>query len=312
LPRGTFFGGSGQLAPPTAAIGPQVDVPVATGSPFKPKRLSTPLDKIVRHAASGKRSFTRTTEKRGRYVTSRAAGEHPDDIALDATLRQAAPFQERRALDRQERGVALAIESGDLRRKVRVRRAANLILFVVDASWSMAAQARMVATKGAILSLLMDAYQQRDRVGLIVFQKEEARLILSPTGSVERAKKVLKDIPVGGKTPLSRGLFLAYQVLLRERRKNAEVMPLLILLTDGAGNVSMTNRPPQEEALEIARLLRHSGVHAVVVNAEHESLDRGLARGLADALGGTCYTLQELRAQDLYETVRETLRGVGI
>ena len=107
----------------------------------------------------------------------------------------------------------LAVEKSDLQRKVRVRRAANLILFVVDASWSMAAAERMEATKGAIMSLLMDAYQRRDQVGLVVFQKEEARLVLPPTSSVELAKHRLADVPVGGKTPLSAGLLMAYRVL---------------------------------------------------------------------------------------------------
>jgi len=117
--------------------------------------------------AAGKRSRTRTERKRGRYVSSREMRGKPSDLAFDATLRQAAPHQIRRA----RKDVALAIESQDLRQKVRMRRAANLILFVVDASWSMAAAERMIATKGAIMSLLIDAYQKRDRVGLVVFQK---------------------------------------------------------------------------------------------------------------------------------------------
>ena len=110
-----------------------------------------------------------------------------------------------------------------------------------------AAAERIEATKGAIMSLLEDAYQRRDAVGLVIFHKDQAHVILEPTSSVELAQKVLKDIPVGGKTPLSSGLWLSYQVLERERRTNPEVMPLMILLTDGAGNVSMSDLPPQEE-----------------------------------------------------------------
>jgi magnesium chelatase subunit D len=252
----------------------------------------------------GKRSFTRSSRKRGRYVSSRDAGGKYTDIAFDATVRRAAPHQIRR----QRQGTAVAITSHDLQRKVRIRRAANLILFVVDASWSMAAQERMNATKGAIVSLLLDAYQKRDRVGLITFQRESARLLLQPTSSVELARQVLQDIPAGGKTPLSGGLLLAYQVLERERRKNAEVMPLLILLTDGAGNVSMTGLPPHEEALRVAGLIKGSGIRAVVINTEHESLDRGLARDLAEKMTAPCYTLQELGAQELYHTVRDELQ----
>jgi magnesium chelatase subunit D len=281
----------------------QAEMPVAIGEVFKPRRLETPLDRLTRHNA-GKRSFTKTERKRGRYIQSRPANGS-NDIAFDATLRCAAPHQ----IHRQNGNLALVIAAEDLQRKVRVRRAANLILFVVDASWSMAAAERMVATKGAIISLLNDAYQRRDQVGLIVFQKEEAKLVLPPTSSVESAKKALQDIPVGGKTPLSSGLLLAYRVCKRELRRNPEVMPLMILLTDGAGNVSMTDLPAHDEALKVANLIQRSGIRSVVINMEHTSFDRGLAQELADALGAPCYTLQELKAEELYQTVRGELKG---
>ncbi len=255
--------------------------------------------------SAGKRSRTKTERKRGRYVSSREMRGEVSDVAFDATFRQAAPYQIRRA----RKDVALAIESQDLRKKVRVRRAANLILFVVDASWSMAAAERMIATKGAIMSLLIDAYQKRDRVGLVVFQKEEARLILPPTSSVDLAQKALKDIPVGGKTPLSAGLVLAHQVLVRERARDREVMPLMIVVTDGAGNVSMTELPPQEEALRVASMIRKADLRTVVINTEHEAFDRGLAQTLADTLSGPCYTLKQLKAEELYQRVREEMKG---
>ncbi len=289
-------------APPLAYIR-KAEMAVDVGPTLRPRRLVTPLDRIVRKS-HGKRSFTKTSRKRGRYVSSRDAEGEYTDIAFDATVRQAAPHQVRR----QRKDTAVAITSCDLQRKVRIRRAGNLILFVVDASWSMAAQERMQATKGAILSLLLDAYQKRDKVGLITFQREGAQLLLQPTSSVELAREVLQDIPVGGKTPLSGGLLLAFQVLERERRRDAEVMPLLILLTDGAGNVSMTGLPPHEEALRVAGLLKGSGIRAVVINTEHESLDRGLARDLAAKMTAPCYTLQELGAQELYHTVRDELK----
>ena len=278
-------------------------MPVAIGRTFRPPRLQTPLDRMIRQG-HGKRSFTRTRRKRGRYVSSCDAQGQYTDIAFDATFRQAAPHQ----IHRNREKTALAVADSDLRRKVRIRRAANLILFVVDASWSMAAAERMKATKGAILSLLMDAYQKRDQVGLITFQKENANVLLQPTASVDLAKKLLQDIPVGGKTPLSTGLLLAQQLLDRERRKNPEVMPLLILLTDGAGNVSMTGLPPHEEALRMAALIKRSGIRAVVINSEHQSLDRGLAQQLADRMSAPCYTLTELGAEELYTTVRDELQ----
>ncbi|RMF46319.1 MAG: VWA domain-containing protein, partial [Anaerolineae bacterium] len=156
---------------------------------------------------SGRRSTTRTDRKRGRYIQARPANGKTSDIAFDATLRAAAPYQKRRS--EQRKRVAFAIQPQDLQRKVRVKKVANLVLFVVDASWSMAVAERMAATKGAIMSLLTDAYQRRDRVGLIVFQKDRATLVLPPTNSVQLAQRALTNIPVGGKTPLSAGLYLA-------------------------------------------------------------------------------------------------------
>ena len=203
--------------------------------------------------------------------------------------------------------MAYALRTSDLQRKVRVRRAANLILFAVDASWSMAVSERMQATKGAIMSLLTDAYQRRDRVGLIVFQKDRASLILPPTNSVVLAKKALTNIPVGGKTPLSAGLLLAYETIKREQTLHPDIIPLLILLTDGAGNVSMSNQAPQEESHRIATMIKEDGIKTVTVNMEHVAFDRGLAAQLAQQLGGPCYSLGQLKAEILYETVRKEM-----
>jgi Mg-chelatase subunit ChlD len=203
--------------------------------------------------------------------------------------------------------VAYAIENQDLQRKIRVKRAANLIMFVVDASWSMAVTERMQATKGAIMSLLTDAYQRRDRVGLVVFQKDRASLVLPPTNSIVLAKQALAEIPVGGKTPLSAGLFLVEQVFTQEKRLHPDVMPLMILLTDGAGNVSMSDLPPQEEAHRIAEQIHEDGIRSVTINMEHAAFDQGLARQLADRLGGPCFTLADLRAETLYQAVKEQL-----
>ena len=210
---------------------------------------------------------------------------------------------------RSQSDLALKLHKSDLQRKVRVRRTGNLILFVVDASWSMAASERMEATKGAIFSLLVDAYQRRDQVGLIVFQRDRARLVLPPTNSVELAQKALRDLPVGGKTPLSGGLYMAWQVIENARRRDGEVRPLMILLTDGAGNVSMTGMPAQEEANRIAELFEQSAMRSIVVNMEHTAFDRGLAQSLATALGGACYNLPELRADTLLSTVKREIGG---
>ena len=192
---------------------------------------------------------------------------------------------------------------------MRVRRAANLILFVVDASWSMAVAERMAATKGAIMSLLTDAYQRRDRVGLIVFQKDQARLVLPPTSSIDLAQRALKDIPVGGKTPLSAGLTLAQRVLAREMQVHPDVAPLVIVLTDGAGNVSQGGASPQAEAYNVAEQIAELDIRAVVINMEHQAFDQGLAARLAEHLDAPCYSLRDLKAESLYRTVKDELQS---
>jgi magnesium chelatase subunit D len=208
---------------------------------------------------------------------------------------------------RMRKNLAFAVRSSDFQRKIRVKKAANLILFVVDASWSMAVAERMSATKGAILSLLTDAYQRRDRVGLVVFQKNRATLILPPTNSIELAQRALADIPVGGKTPLSAGLHMAHEVVRRERLLHPDVNPLIILLTDGAGNVSMSDLPPQEESGFLAEGIAVDEIRSVVINMEHAAFDQGLAKNLADHLKAPCYTLGELKAETLYQKVREEM-----
>ncbi len=272
------------------------------GQTFQSRRIDTPLDRVTRHSG-GKRSYTHTTRKNGRYVSSRPTPGEYEDVALDATLRQASIYQTLREHD----DVAITLTDDDIQRKVRVRRAANMIVFAVDASWSMAAAERMEATKGAIMSLLVDAYQKRDFVCLISFQRDQANLVLPPTSSVEMAKRALHNLPVGGKTPLSAGLQLSYRVIKQARQQNPEVMPLLVLLTDGAGNVSFTGRPPHEESLGFARQIAMDHIRAVVINTEHQALDRGLAKELAHAMHAPCYSLGEIKAANLVDTVRREL-----
>ncbi len=273
---------------------------VESNEEFTARRLDTQLDKLTRDRA-GRRSTTKTDRKRGRYIQSRLPkGDKVKDLAFDATLRAASLHQKERE---GESDLALKLKKADLREKVRVRRTSNLILFVVDASWSMAVSERMEATKGAIMSLLTDAYQRRDRVGLVVFNKNQATLVLPPTNSIDLARKALQDIAVGGKTPLAAGLALAYDVFKKEALSHPDVMPLMILLTDGAGNVSLGHRPPQEEAHRLARMIKEATIRSIVINMEHAAFDQGLAQQLADALGCPCHSMADLKADSLYRAV---------
>lgn len=280
---------------------------VEASAEFETRKLNTELDKMSRRQ-SGRRSTTRTERKRGRYVRAVPAGNKVNDIAFDATLRAAAVHQKAREEQKKSSGMAYALRKSDLQRKIRVKKAGNLILFTVDASWSMAVSERMQATKGAIMSLLTDAYQRRDRVGLVVFNKDRASLVLPPTNSVTLAKEALKDIAVGGKTPLSAGLLLAYETIRRERNSNPDVLPMIILLTDGAGNVSISERQsPTDEAHAIAHLIKEADIRTVTINMEHVAFDQGLAKRLADKLGGPCYSLSQIRTDNLLETVQNEI-----
>lgn len=270
-----------------------------------PRKIDSQLDRLTRKKA-GRRSRTRTERKRGRYIQARPSRGKATDLAFDATLRAAAPFQQQR--EEMRKKVAFAIRPSDYQRKVRVKHTSNLVLFVVDASWSMAVAERMAATKGAILSLLTDAYQRRDHTGLIVFQKDRATMVLPPTNSIQLARRALADIPVGGKTPLSAGLYLAYQIIRREKTLHPDTLPLMIVLTDGAGNVSMSGLPPQEEAHRIAQQIAGDEIRCVVINMEHAAFDQGLAQTLAEHLEASCYTLTELKAENLYRAVREEMQ----
>jgi Mg-chelatase subunit ChlD len=275
---------------------------------FQPHRIEGARDRLQRQSP-GRRTRTRTTRKQGRYITSRPA-DRITDLALDATLRQAAPHQRRRREERSaaERQQRVILRRSDLRQKVRVRKTRNAVCFVVDASWSMAAEERMRATKAAVLSLLRDAYQRRDRVGLVSFQRDYATLLLPLTNSVELAQRRLQQMPTGGKTPLSRGLLMGYEVLERARRQDPEVMPLLVLLTDGQANVSMGDLPPQAESYALADFIAAQSIPAVVIDTEHPIFERGLARQLAHHLKGRYYRLEDVQERGLADLVRAELR----
>ena len=232
----------------------------------------------------------------------------PDDLAFDATIRTAAPFQRHRREERAHRKVAFVVKREDLQKKVRVRRAANLVLFVVDASWSMAAAERIEATKGAVLSLLHDAYQRRDQVGLIVFQREEARIVLPPTSSVELAQQALRNVPVGGKTPLSAGLLAAFRVCTarspaQSRDQAADHHP------DGRRGQRVghrdaaTGRGAADGDDDPRRALPH-GDHQHGASGVRPRAGPGPGDNF---VGGPCYTLPELKAEALLKTVRQEL-----
>ena len=240
--------------------------------------------------ASGRRS---TTEgPRGRMVGDRPMTSGA--VAVGATARAAVV---RRAV---EGGPVLAAE--DFREAVKEQRAGNLIILAVDASGSMGAERRMEAAKGAVLSVLLDAYQRRDRVAVITFRNEGAEIALRPTGSVEVAKARLNDLPTGGTTPLAAGIQAATE--LADRHRDGAYEPLIVLVTDGRSTAG-------PDPMDAATAVKRKGIAAAVIDAEDGHTRLGLARELAQAMGARCLTVPELDAGALAQAIREAERPSG-
>ncbi len=255
---------------------------------FDPVRLEAP--EKGRGGPLGRRS--RVVGETVHPVGDREGGEKPWDVALAATVRAAAPHQGSRGRS----GPGLVVRPEDLRENVREGREGNLILFLVDASGSMAARRRISAVKGAVLSLLNDAYQRRDKISLISFRGEGAQILLPPTSSVELAVSRLGELPTGGRTPLAAGIEKAAEVLERERLRDRERRPLLVLLTDGRATAG-------PDPLVAASGLRSLGAASFVVDTEEGYVRLGMAGELARAMGARCLRLEELRAESLVELV---------
>ncbi len=277
---------------------------------------------------AGRRNARETDSARGRYVRA-SAQRLGRGLAFDATFRAAAPHQKKR---KTPGGMALEVRQPDIREKVRLSKRGRLIMFCVDASGSMNAAARMKASKEAILGLLNEAYQKRDRVGLVAFGGTAARVLLPPTGSVEVARRMLAELPTGGKTPLAAGLAATAEVVQRELSRDPKLNPLVVIFTDGRPNVPLAaslgddidmsvagNRGggwgdgwgdggyADREVLNLAKsLAKDPRVRYVLVDIDtghwHEV---NLCRPLADYLGAPCVSLRQLTAERVLDLVKE-------
>jgi magnesium chelatase subunit D len=308
-PEGPDDDGPGTGAPPTTSDSSDVSeaeqAPAGSGSDssvgageqtqragetFRPVVLEVPG--VNRYGgAAGRRS--RAEGGSGRLTGARTPSGRLTAIHLTATLRAAAPHQVARGRD----GAALRLQKGDLREAVREGREGNLVLFVVDASGSMAARQRMGAVKGAVLSLLTDAYQRRDKVALVTFRGDGASLDLPPTSSVDAAAQRLGDLPTGGRTPIAAGLLRAAEVLRVEAVRDPSRRALVVVVTDGRH----TSGPSPDLA---ARYLARSGAACVVVDCESGPVRLGLAGLLAEHLSGEALRLEQLSAQALTSVVK--------
>ncbi|MFP4475677.1 MAG: putative cobaltochelatase [Desulfatibacillaceae bacterium] len=290
-------------APPPPSNRPVEERIFEIGKTFGVRRIETRKDRLARRG-TGRRSRTRTAEKKGRYVKSRLA-DMGADLALDATLRAAAPHQAER---RGAGPMAVNIRPQDIRAKVREKRIGNVIVFCVDASGSMGAGKRMAAAKGAVMSLLLSAYRMRDHVALVAFRKSGAELLLPPTNSVSLAARYLETLPTGGRTPLSAGLSKAYEVARNRLFKDPLARPIVIVITDGRSNVALNgDRKPLDEAAAVAaRISRDPRMQYVVVDSEPPGyLAFGMAARISAELGARHYKIEDLAAGDLAAVVKD-------
>lgn len=245
---------------------------------------------------SGKRSLTMTDLMQGRYVRAEIPKAKTSDIAFDATLRAAAPYQRARPSN----GCAVVIRKEDLRSKVREKRTGNIFLFVVDASGSMGARERMKTVKGVIFKILLDAYQKRDRVGMVAFRKKQAEVLLPVTRSVDFAQKKLSSMPTGGKTPLAKGLLKAEDVLDMLYRQDANQDPVVILITDGRATSPLNKGTnPVTDAMEEAKRIGRRHIPVAVIDTESGFIKLGLAKKLAKAMGASYFQVDKISEDQL-------------
>jgi magnesium chelatase subunit D len=317
--------------------------PAAPSAPFRARLLTVPG---IGEGAPGRRSAARGPS--GRTVAARVPQARPFPLHLPATIRAAAlhapgtyapgavpggsapvpgasapvpgasaPVPGASAPDaapgasppRRTPARRVPLTPADLREAVREGREGNLVLFAVDASGSMAARQRMREVKGAVLSLLVDAYQRRDKVGLITFRGARAEVTLPPTSSVEAAARRLTDLATGGRTPLAAGLAKAAQVLAAERLRDPRRRALLIVVTDGRATSGTDADLARTAAVLATRSLRDE-VATVVVDCEASVLRLGLAERLAIMLGATLFRLDELAAgSGLAAAARQLTQG---
>lgn len=253
---------------------------------------------------AGRRS--RAITSNGRRIGAERPGARTGGIHLIETIRAAAPHQAVRkaALEaggHDTSGTRISFRGDDLRIAVREGHESNLVLFCVDASGSMAARRRMEQVKTAILSLLLDAYQRRDKVGLVTFRAGRADLALPPTSSIDIAAKRLEDLPAGGRTPLAEGLMQAAETLRLERVRDPRRRPLLVVVTDGRATHGVD---PLVRAHRAAAYVADTGVDSVVVDCESGSFRLGLGQRLAEHLRAEHVPLDDVNADALTGTVR--------
>ena len=267
--------------------------------------LTDDLKKKGLSAGSGKRNRIKTSTVTGRYIRSRFSSGKAKDIAFDATIRAAAYCQRHR----EKNGLMIKVAPSDIREKIREMRTGATILFVVDASGSMGAKRRMRVVKGAVMSLLDEAYQKRDRVGIVAFRGAGGEVLLNITRSVDLAEKQLRSLPTGGRTPLAAGLMQAYQLLKAEKLRNQDAQLYLVLVSDGKANVPLLSDNALDDALEVAESIRRLGANSLVIDTEKSMIEYGFARALSKRMDSRYVKLDSVSQKEIMSSVKDLIRN---
>ena len=243
------------------------------------------------------RHYIKDAGREGRYISSRPAGDSTSDLAVDATVRYAAPYQSKRRELTGKDGVI--IMPSDLRQKVREKHTSCLFFFMVDNSGSLVVRSRMRAVKAAIMSMLADHYARKDSVAVMTFNEEFVGMLLPPTRSVGGVKKIIDDIPTGKKTPLSEALSFMHQYVGQYLRKHPQDVAFIVLMTDAGANLAMDEEnDPMEEALEIASHIRMDRMECVVVDTKVSIEPNEKALKLSYSLLAPYYKIEDLRSSE--------------
>ncbi|GAA6325487.1 magnesium chelatase subunit D family protein [Fusobacterium ulcerans] len=256
-----------------------------------------------KRAGTGKRCKTKSGSLQGRYIKSTLPKGKVRDFAFDATIRAAAPYQPKN----KENNLMISIKKEHIRVKVREKRTGASILFVVDSSGSMGVKKRMEAVKGAIMSLLKDAYEKRDKVGMVSFRRDRAEELLPITRSIDLAQKKLEKLTTGGKTPLAEGIAKAYTIMKNEIRKDKEIVPLIVFLSDGKGNFSVSGKDPVKESIKMAEKIKNDGIRAIVIDTEEGFIKLEMAKTLSEAMKADYYKLENLKSEDMLKLIKDNI-----
>jgi len=263
--------------------------------------ISLPSDRMDRvlRKGTGRRKKTKTDSNLGRYASWSESAKLGRGIALDATLRAAAPYQKWRSHE----SCVFAIIDKDIRYKKRETHIGATIVFVVDASGSMGVKKRMKETKEAILSMLMDSYQKRDKIGLVTFRRNSAEVLLEITSSAQMANNELQMIATGGRTPLAAGLYTAWQLIKGNKLKDPDMLPMIVLVTDGRANSPFFGQDSVDDAIKIASIIANEKINSIVIDTEKEFITLGIAQKISNAMNAAYFKVNEIKAENIKQCV---------